>query len=88
MQNLLFETSDLGQIEAFLNETYAPMRIEGAGSESPRARIERRWLSEVSFDSLEFEFDLTYDASPLGRICLCRVQSGHIPAKCTGHATT
>ena len=75
--DLHFTSGDLAETEAFLNRTYAKMSV-GADDEVRSTRIVRRWLGDVSFDELEFDFDLSYDAEPLGRVCLCRVHSGHI----------
>ncbi len=77
MDDLLFDSDDLGATEDFLVRAYTKMRI-GAEGPRPRARIARRWLGSISLDNLSFDYTLSYDAKPLERICICRVHSGHI----------
>ncbi|ADT96834.1 helix-turn-helix transcriptional regulator [Mycolicibacterium gilvum] len=76
--NLHFESDDLAETEDFLVRAYTKMSIAAGQGESPSARIERRWLGSVTFDELELDFHMSYDAAPLGRICLCRVHDGRI----------
>jgi AraC-like DNA-binding protein len=75
--DLQFASEDLGETEEFLISNYAKTSIGGVGKPTA-TRINRRWLGEVSFDELSFSFDMSYDAEPLGRVCLCRVHSGRI----------
>ncbi|TWH04188.1 AraC-like DNA-binding protein [Nocardioides sp. J9] len=73
---LLFESTELGETEEFLNEHYAPMRI---GSTGPtRARIARGASDGVTVDRVEFDFVMSYDVEPLGRIGLCDVRTGKV----------
>lgn len=76
-EDLDFVSEDLGATEDFLVRSYTKMAIEGDG-EQRSTRIARRWLGAISFDELEFSYHMSYDADPLGRICLCRVHSGRI----------
>ncbi|OBJ56648.1 helix-turn-helix transcriptional regulator [Mycobacterium sp. 1423905.2] len=77
MQDLDFDSTDISETEEFLGRAYTKMRIDGEGEQS-RARIERRWLGPVNFDQLHFTYDMSYDANPLERVVLCRVESGQI----------
>lgn len=74
---LHFDSNDLAETEDFLVRTYTKMSIRSDDA-SKTTRIVRRWLGDISFDELEFDFDMSYDAEPLGRVCLCRVRTGHI----------
>lgn len=77
MQDLLFESTDLGETEAFLADAYTNVRIGGEG-QTLKTRIWRRWLGPVNLDDLAFGDDMSYDADPLGRVLLCRVRAGRI----------
>jgi AraC-like DNA-binding protein len=84
--DLYFEGDDLGETEDFLGRAYTPMQVRRSGERST-VRVARRWLGEINFDDLEFDYTLGYDAEPLGRICLCRVRSGQIIEKNSGDTT-
>lgn len=86
MEDLYFEGSDLGETEDFLVRAYTRMQISGGG-DSCSSVISRRWLGEVCFDDLEFDYSLSYDATPLKRVCLCRMRSGQILEKVNGEVT-
>jgi AraC-like DNA-binding protein len=73
----------VGETEAFLVRNYTKMAIEAEG-ETTSTSIVRRWLGQVTFDELDFNFDVAYDADPLGRICLCRVHAGRIEENFVG----
>ncbi len=77
-EDLDFESRDLAATEDFLVRAYTKMSIGAGDGETTSARIERRWLGEISYDELELDFSMSYDADPLGRICLCRVHDGRI----------
>jgi AraC-like DNA-binding protein len=83
-ENLDFESDDLGATEDFLVRAYTKMTIGADAGEKATARIHRRWLGPISFDELELRFHMSYDAAPLGRICLCRVHDGHIEENFVG----
>lgn len=72
---LTFESSDLEQTEEFLVANYAPMRI-GSASSTAAARISRVASDEISVDRVAFDFEMSYDVEPLGRIGLCDVATG------------
>lgn len=72
---MVFESRDLGRTEAFLNRAYTKMQIGGAATDVS-ARISRASTDSISVDKLQIGFDMSYDADPLGRICLCEVVSG------------
>lgn len=75
MESLKFESRDLEVTEAFLNRAYTKMRI-GSTDQDVSARISRQTVASISLDQLEIGFEMRYDADPLGRICLCVVESG------------
>ncbi|MFB1296459.1 helix-turn-helix transcriptional regulator [Mycobacterium sp. pW049] len=76
--NFSFDSNDLGETEEFLVRTYTKMTIAAGEGESASARIDRRWLGPISFDEIELDFHMSYDADPLQRVCLCRVHTGRI----------
>ncbi|MFD0476745.1 AraC family transcriptional regulator [Nonomuraea thailandensis] len=83
MQPLTFDSHDLGQTEEFLSRAYARMRIE-ADVDSPRTKISRQVMGAVSVDRVRLEFGMSYDVHPLGKVCLCLVESGHIAQQVAG----
>ncbi|MER7247475.1 helix-turn-helix domain-containing protein [Kribbella sp. NPDC000426] len=82
MESMHFESRDLARTEEFLNKAYTKMQIGGRTTEV-RTRISRTAADSISVDRLEMGFELSYDANPLEKICLCEVSSGTI----TDHAT-
>lgn len=72
---LLFESSDLGQTEEFLTASYAPMRIASTTGTAD-ARISRVTAEVITVDRVAFDFEMSYDVAPLGRIGLCDVETG------------
>ncbi|WKG03467.1 helix-turn-helix domain-containing protein [Mycolicibacterium sp. HK-90] len=77
-EDLDFTSSDLGETEDFLARAYTKMSIGRGPGERPSTRIVRKWLGPISFDELQLDYHMSYDADPLNRICLCRVHSGRI----------
>jgi len=75
MESLQFESRDLALTEEFLNRAYTTMRI-GGSAEDVSARISRKAAASISIDRLDIGFEMTYDVDPLGRICLCVVETG------------
>lgn len=75
MQSLVFDSTDLEHTEEFLRTHYAPLRIGSTTVRSP-TRISCTSTSAVSVDHLAFGFEMSYDVEPLGKICLCDVESG------------
>ncbi|MET9273466.1 helix-turn-helix domain-containing protein [Kribbella sp. NPDC003557] len=82
MESLVFESRDLGRTEEFLNRAYTKMQIGGSPADV-RTRIERAAAESITVDRIEIGFEMSYDADPLGKICLCEVYSGSI----VDHAT-
>lgn len=78
MESLRFDSSDLAVTEDFLSQAYARMRIGNGTPASSRARIRRDAIPGVTVDELDLDFDMSYDVTPLGRICLCLVYEGTI----------
>ncbi|CRZ17355.1 helix-turn-helix transcriptional regulator [Mycolicibacterium neworleansense] len=77
-EDLDFTSADLGATEEFLVRAYTKMSIGRGSGETPTTRIVRKWLGPISFDELELDYHMSYDADPLNRVCLCRVHSGRI----------
>ncbi|HWC78854.1 MAG TPA: helix-turn-helix domain-containing protein [Pseudonocardiaceae bacterium] len=73
----VFDSADLGRIEKFLSTAHAPVRITGASGQ-PSTHITVLTADLMSVDQLDLRFDFSYDVGPLGRICLCDIQSGAI----------
>ncbi|KMO72903.1 AraC family transcriptional regulator [Mycolicibacterium chubuense] len=76
--DLVFDSTDLAATEDFLVRAYTKMSIGADDGEATSAHIERQWVGPVSFDELRLDFTMSYDAAPLGRVCLCRVHDGRI----------
>lgn len=74
---LVFDSDDLGRTEEFLCESYAPMRIGSTSLRSP-THISRAASGSLSVDYLDLGFVMSYDVAPLGKICLCDIQSGAV----------
>lgn len=77
MESMVFESRDLGQTEEFLNRAYTKMQI-GGGPSTVRTRIARSAAGSISVDRIDIGFEMSYDADPLGKICLCEVYTGSI----------
>ncbi|MFF0341482.1 helix-turn-helix domain-containing protein [Kribbella sp. NPDC004875] len=77
MESVTFESRDLGRTEEFLNRAYTKMQIGGTPKDV-RARISRAAAESISIDRIEIGFEMSYDADPLGKVCLCEVYSGSI----------
>ena len=74
---LVFDSSDLARTEAFLSASYAPMRI-GSSTGKGGAHITRVAAGTTSTDQLDLSFEMSYDVSPLGKICLCDIEAGTV----------
>ncbi|MEV0288372.1 MULTISPECIES: helix-turn-helix transcriptional regulator [unclassified Kribbella] len=77
MESLVFSSRDVADTEEFLNSAYTTMQI-GSSSEHFHAEVIRDVIASVSIDRIDIGFDMQYDADPLGRICLCLIESGGI----------
>jgi len=86
-EELDFASDDLGVTEDFLARAYTKMSIGAGAGETASARIVRRWLGTISYDQVDLVFTMSYDAAPLGRICLCRVHEGRIEGNFIGEPT-
>ncbi|WP_067889137.1 helix-turn-helix transcriptional regulator [Nocardia vaccinii] len=73
-----FNSGSLADTEEFLNRNYTTMQIGNATEGPIRSRITRDVVGTVSLDRLDVGFDMRYDADPLGKICLCGVETGSI----------
>ncbi|MBB5916348.1 AraC-like DNA-binding protein [Nocardia transvalensis] len=73
-----FDSGSLADTEQFLNRNYTTMQIGNAAEAPVHSHITRDVLGTVSLDRLKLGFDMSYDADPLGKICLCGVESGSV----------
>lgn len=73
-----FSSGSLAATEEFLNRNYTTMQIGNAAEAPIRSDITRDVVGTVNLDRLELGFDMRYDADPLGKICLCGVETGSI----------
>lgn len=78
MGALVFDSDDLDVTEDFLSRAYARMRIGSSTPQASRAHIRRDTMPSVSVDELDLNFDMSYAATPLGKICLCIMHEGTI----------
>ncbi|MEU6378609.1 AraC family transcriptional regulator [Streptomyces sp. NPDC046909] len=78
MGSQVFESDDIEQVEDFLCQAYARMRVSSGTPRESRTSIRRETLPMVSVDELDLAFDMSYAVTPLGRICLCLVHEGTI----------
>ncbi|MFI9594752.1 helix-turn-helix transcriptional regulator [Nonomuraea sp. NPDC052265] len=79
----VFDSRDIGQTEEFLSKAYAKMRI-GSDVKNPRTRISRQVMGPVSIDRLHLQYAMSYDVNPLGKVCLCSVETGTIAQQVAG----
>ncbi|MER6509078.1 helix-turn-helix transcriptional regulator [Nonomuraea sp. NPDC001636] len=79
----VFDSRDIGQTEEFLSKAYAKMRI-GSDVKNPRTQISRQVMGSVSIDRLNLEYAMSYDVNPLGKVCLCVVETGTIAQQVAG----
>lgn len=80
MTTLTFDSDDLGATEEFLSSTYTRMRL-GSSAERTRATISRADSGTVSVDDLTLDFVMSYNAEPLGKVCLCGMKTGTIEGR-------
>ncbi|WP_323097467.1 helix-turn-helix transcriptional regulator [Intrasporangium sp. YIM S08009] len=78
MDSVVFDSTDLDRIETFLSDAYAPMRI-GSTAPSPHAHVDRvEGPDDLTVDHIDLGFEMLYDVSALGKICLCSIESGSV----------
>lgn len=77
MGSLRFDSTDIGRTEEFLSMAYTKMQI-GGQAERTRTRVARESLGSLDLDELAMDYDLSHDADPMGKVCLCWVHSGGI----------
>jgi len=70
-----FDSGSLAATEEFLSRAYTPMRI-GGRTHDTRTRIVRTAAEGLIVDRLAFGYTMSYDADPLGLVCLITVHSG------------
>ncbi len=75
MSTLRFDSEDLALTEEFLSRAYTKMRIGGT-AEHTRAQVSRYSVGSTSIDRLEFDYDMSHDARPIGKVCLGNVHAG------------
>jgi len=83
---VVFESTDLEAIEAYLGHAYARMKLSTAAGH-PRARIEHYGSASLSADRLAFGFAMDFAVAPLDTIALATIDSGTIPGYHTEHLT-
>lgn len=84
MSALLLDTNDLGEAEQILGRTYGAVRISGGGRDATPMRISRSCLGALSIDDAEVGGEISYDAEPSDKICLCRPRFGVIEERLPG----
>lgn len=85
MATVEFHSRYLDATEQFLNKHYTTMRIGRGPRAAPvSSRITRESFGTVTLDRVDLAFDMVYDADPLGKICLCVVESGRIETTTPG----
>ncbi|WP_017540232.1 AraC family transcriptional regulator [Nocardiopsis halophila] len=85
MDTLTFESDDLDHTEEFLSKAYTKVKISGS-PERPKTQIWRKSVGSTCVDRLVFDYDMHHDARPIGKVCLCTVQSGSIVRRYEGGA--
>jgi hypothetical protein len=78
MESFAFQSDSLSDTEEFLNLNYTKTRIGNDTGRPVRTTITRTLLGPVDLDDFELRFDMSYNAQPLGKICLCHVETGAI----------
>ncbi|PSM42370.1 AraC family transcriptional regulator [Streptomyces dioscori] len=87
MNSLLFDSDDLSLTEDFLSQAYARLHIGHSGSSGIRTRMRRGIMPSVTVDELDFNYEMSYAVTPLGRLSLCTVHEGTV-ADNTFHGVT
>lgn len=88
MEVQTFDSDDVGLIEATVSRLYSKLRIGAVGSDT-RARITRRVVtSELSFDDLDYSFEIGYAGEIPGLMIICEVVSNTIRRIGEGHDET
>ncbi|MBQ0855560.1 AraC family transcriptional regulator [Streptomyces sp. BH-SS-21] len=78
MNSLVFDSNDLSLTEDFLSRAYSRLRIGHSGTSGIRTRIRREAMPSVTVDELDFNYEMSYEVEPLGKITLCTVHEGTI----------
>lgn len=78
MNSLVFDSDDLGITEDFLSQAYARLRIGHSGAAGIRTRMRRNAMPSVSVDELDFNYEMSYAVTPLGKLSLCMVHEGTV----------
>ncbi|SER49287.1 helix-turn-helix domain-containing protein [Lentzea albida] len=77
VHSLSFSGTDLDRVERVLSSAYAPMRISSASGRA-QVHLSRLAAGVISVDELAVGFEMTFEAGPIGRICLVEVESGTV----------
>lgn len=73
MEPDVFDSDDVGEVEAFFRQAYSKIRI-GAVGENTRVRIARRVLSPgLSLDDADYDFDFDFAAEPTDLLIIADV---------------
>ncbi|GAA4547389.1 helix-turn-helix transcriptional regulator [Amycolatopsis samaneae] len=75
---LVFASEDLAEIEDFISAGYTSMRLRASSGQRQEYRIFQNPLGPASLDVSDADFELDYQADPLGHLALIGVESGGI----------
>ncbi|MFQ6230087.1 helix-turn-helix domain-containing protein [Nocardia sp. NPDC002869] len=74
----VFDSADLDEVRAFLDDAYPGVRFGRGGAGLPMARVRRDVLGSTRVDRLELRFDLPFTADRSGELCVAGVRRGAI----------
>ncbi|RJQ68018.1 AraC family transcriptional regulator [Pseudonocardiaceae bacterium YIM PH 21723] len=71
-----FESHDLGEIEQFIAEQYATIRLKSESPDRNHFSAVRESWGPISIDLVDYGFELQFSIEPMGRLALLGVESG------------
>jgi AraC-like DNA-binding protein len=75
-----FVSHDLGETERYLAAAYTTLTISSEDAR-PLSTVRRRRLGTTTVDRLAFGCDISFDVEPLRKLCLCRLDGGHLETR-------
>lgn len=81
---VVFDSDDLGEIEAYLSKAYSTIRLHSIDDATTRTRIERCAVGDIVLDELLFTYDMAFDMEPLGAIYVARQRAGTFRQRVAG----
>lgn len=88
MEPLIFDSSDVGLVEATVSKLYSKLHISAVGS-CTRTQITRRVMAPgLGFDDLDYSFDIGYSGAAQDNVIICDVISSTIRRVGEGHDET